>query len=282
DETWIEIENGQETVLKGIFVKVRPNGDILYMRKDGSLTESWNHNGTITRLEADYKIEFNENQKAAEIKYPDGAIARVTYDKEEPHGPTIISRSDGCEWRREGSRWYEYKDQALSGDTERGGFFVRKNGDIVRQSAEGRTVEIWHPDGGKTKSFDRRKVTRDERGNITELTYQGQEGNGTSTYKFEDGQLIDALTADGTLWKKADSRRQDVEWKVLDNGDCAVIRGSKLVAIKHRDGCYTEFKWNGDREIKDRNGRVIEVLPAERGAKFPQQYGDSEDGERCN
>jgi hypothetical protein len=98
-------------------------------------------------------------------------------------------------------------------------------------------------------------------------TYASCDGALPATYKFQDSQLVEAQTADGNVWKRAEEGKwqlysgppQDLELRLSESGDCVIFKNGEIVAIKHRQGLDIEFKYTGEREIK-KNEKVIEIV----------------------
>ncbi|HEY9787473.1 MAG TPA: hypothetical protein V6D17_18940 [Candidatus Obscuribacterales bacterium] len=268
-------ENGKETdVIDVADIKAKPNGDVTYTTKDG-YTETWRADGTIHTKEGRTEIEYNRDHEATEIKHPNGTRTTIDYDGNEPAKPSVITRPDGVQWRREGDGWYEYKHGKPTGDTVKGDFEVQDDGDIVMTNGKGKRLEKWTPDGGKVEyPEDKPIVTRDGAGKVAEEVYKSKtDGVADTEYKYKDDKLVEASTADGRSWKKTGEGRwqqyndgepvgkpQNIDLKVAKNGDLVVSKNGEPIAIQHKDGSQTEFKWNGERETKDKDGRVTEVI----------------------
>jgi len=213
-------------------------------------------------------VERDEHRAITKIAYPIGTSTTIAYDENDFHRPTTIIRSDGQEWRREGSSWYEYQFGIFTGEILRGDFVIGDDGSVIKKSAAGDALEEWLPNGDKLECpVDQPHVKKHSDGTILELRYPARDAAEPVVYKYTQGQLMEVETANGKPWKRqADGmwqqhrgRPQNLQLKTSQCGDCLVLKNTRIIAVQHRDGSDTRLKWNGEK-VWERNGHAIEIV----------------------
>lgn len=276
DGKWLYTRKDGSTEVFDSDVTVEDNGDIHHRFRDGSFEEIFRRDGTVHEINKEdgktYELEFDADGNLTEIKHPNGKHTRIEYDKGDPPSPTKIARPDGTEWRKEGSNWYQYKNGKPTGDVSRGDMTVREDGIIVKKDSLGHEVEKWRPNGTITDLNEPIRTRDEETGEVIEETYPGNTLQKEATYKYKDGNLVEATTPDGKTWKKtADGKwqqydggktvgkPQDIDLKVSSNGDCVALNNDgDLSFVLHRDGSRTDFLGDGSRVTSDSAGRPLE------------------------
>ncbi len=241
-DDWNRYKNGKKVDDEVGGFQVSKEGDIVSMRKDGSVDAIKHADGSTTEYGNDKNSQITRDidGRPTSITYPDGSTNKVHYDANGKEDQ--IDNRDGSTWKKENGEWNRYKD-GKKVDDEVGDINVSKDGDIVASRKDGSVDAIKHPDGSTTEYGNDKhsQITKDINGNPTSITYP--DGTTNKVTYGADGNPSELKIMDGSSWKKEDGKwnRYDQQNKKVESsdGDFKVSKNGDLIAV-NKDGSVSE------------------------------------------
>lgn len=248
DGEWKRTKDGKPVEDEVGDFQVTEDGDIVALRKDGSVDAIKHRDGSTTEYGTDGNSQMTKDAdgRPTSITYGDGTTNKVKYD--DNGNVAELSTRDGSTWKKDESGEWKRTKNGEPVEDEVGDFQVTKDGDIVALRKDGTVDAIKHKDGSKTEfSQDgKSQMTSDSDGRPTSITYP--EGH-TNKITYDGDKVMEIKVADST-WKRGDDgkwTRYDEAGKVVEtsDGDFKVEKNGDLVALKadgtvdevlHRDG----------------------------------------------